>query len=95
MISPYDDKQGDIIDAFNTTSSSLDDIININNVYLTIWKVKYTHKSSNLINLIPIILKPRFGWHLSISNDIVSTKFTINVTISFMPTKYLCVLIHI
>ena len=27
------DKQADIIDAFNTTSGYLDDILNINNVY--------------------------------------------------------------
>ena len=33
MISLSDDKQADIIDAFNTTSSYLDNIININNVY--------------------------------------------------------------
>ena len=33
MVSLSDDKQSDIIDAFNTTSSSLDDILNINNVY--------------------------------------------------------------
>ena len=29
MISLYDDKQADIIDAFNTTSTYLDDILNI------------------------------------------------------------------
>ena len=28
-----DDKQTDVIDAFNTTSRYLDDILNINNVY--------------------------------------------------------------
>ena len=28
-----DDKQADIMDAFNTTSRYLDDILNINNVY--------------------------------------------------------------
>ena len=28
-----DDKQADLIDAFNTTSSYLDDILNINDVY--------------------------------------------------------------
>ena len=28
-----DDKQADIIDAFNTTSRYMDDILNINNVY--------------------------------------------------------------
>ena len=34
MMSLSDDKQADIIDAFNTTSRYLDDILNINNVYL-------------------------------------------------------------
>ena len=33
MISISDYKQADIIDAFNTTSRNLDDILNINNVY--------------------------------------------------------------
>ena len=33
MMSLSSDKQADIIDAFNTTSRYLDDILNINNVY--------------------------------------------------------------
>ena len=33
MMSVFDDKQGDIIDALNTKSRYLDDILNINNVY--------------------------------------------------------------
>ena len=33
MMSLSDDKQADVIDAFNTTSRYLDDILNINNVY--------------------------------------------------------------
>ena len=33
MMSLSGDKQADIIDAFNSTSSYLDDILNINNVY--------------------------------------------------------------
>ena len=33
MMSLSDDKQADIIDAFNTASWYLDDILNINNVY--------------------------------------------------------------
>ena len=37
---------------------------------LIIWLVKYTLQSSNLIKPMPLIPKP----HLSISNDIVSTK---------------------
>ena len=47
LMSLSDDKQADVIDAFNTTSRYLDDILNINNVYLTIWLVKYTLQSSN------------------------------------------------
>ena len=41
MMSLPDELQADIIDAFNTTSRYLsrysDDILNVNNVYLTIW----------------------------------------------------------
>ena len=33
MMSLSDDKQADVIDAFNTSSRYLDDILNINNVY--------------------------------------------------------------
>ena len=33
MMSLCDDKQADVIDAFNTTSRYLDDILNIGNVY--------------------------------------------------------------
>ena len=33
MMSLSDDKQADVIDAFNTTSRNLDNILNINNVY--------------------------------------------------------------
>ena len=40
MMSLSDDKQADVIDAFNTTSRYLDDILNINNVYILV-------KSSN------------------------------------------------
>ena len=43
MMSLSDDKQADVIDAFNTTSRYLDDILNI----LTIRLVKYTLQSSN------------------------------------------------
>ena len=33
MMSLTDDKQADVIDAFNTTSRYLDDILNLNYVY--------------------------------------------------------------
>ena len=57
MMSLSDDKQADVIDSFNTTSRYLDDILNINNVFLTIWLVKYTLQSSKLNKR---ILKPHF-----------------------------------
>ena len=37
MISLSDDKQADVIKAFNTTSRYLDDILNIDNVYVDKW----------------------------------------------------------
>ena len=42
IMSLSDDKQAYIIDAFNTTSRYLDDILNIKNVYFDKWYVKYT-----------------------------------------------------
>ena len=70
-----DDKQADTIDAFNTTSRYLDDILNINNVYfdnmvrqiypseLQLYKANTSDPEAAF-----------FDFHLSISNDIVSTK---------------------
>ena len=75
MMSLSDDKQADVIDAFNTTSRYLDDILNINNVYfdnmvsqiypseLKLNKANACHTKAAFLDL-----------HLSISNDIVSTK---------------------
>ena len=37
MMSLSNDNQADVIDAFNNTFRYLDDILRINNVYLTIW----------------------------------------------------------
>ena len=51
-----DDKQAIIIDAFNSTSGYLDDILNINNIYFDNM-VSQIFKS---IKPIPLILKPRF-----------------------------------
>ena len=70
-----DDKQADVIDAFNTTSRYLDDIINIYNVNfdnmvsqiypseLQLNKANTSDTESAFLDL-----------HLSISNDIDSTK---------------------
>ena len=45
MMSLSDDKQPDVIDAFNTTSRYLEDILNI--IILTICLVQYTLQSYN------------------------------------------------
>ena len=78
MMSLSDDKQADVIDAFNTTSRYLDDILNINNVYydnmvnqiclskLQINKVNTSDTEAEFLDL-----------HWSIFNDIVSTKIYI------------------
>ena len=75
MLSLSDDKQADVIDAFNTTFRYLDDILNINNVYfdnmvsriypseLHLNKANTSDTEADFLDL-----------HLSISNDIVSTK---------------------
>ena len=75
MMSLSDENQTDIIDAFNTTSSYLDDILNINTVYfdnmvsqiypseLQLNKANTSDTEAEFLDL-----------HLSISNDIVSTK---------------------
>ena len=77
MMSLYDDKQADIIDAFNTTSRYLDDILNINNVYFDnmVSQIYPSELWDNSIKTIPLISKLRFrlDLHLSISSDIIST----------------------
>ena len=74
MMALPDYKQADIIDAFYTTSSYLDDILNIDNVYfdtmisqiypseLQLNKANTSSTESAFLDL-----------HLSISNNIVST----------------------
>ena len=75
MMSLSDDKQADVIDAFNTTSRYLDDILNINNVYFDnmvsqIYPSELQLNKTNASDTEAAIL----DLHLSISNDIVSTK---------------------
>ena len=70
-----DDKQTDVIDAFNTTSRYLDDILNINNVYFDnmvsqIFPSELQLNKANASDTEAAFL----DLHLSISNDIVSTK---------------------
>ena len=75
MMSLPDDKQADVIDAFNTTSRYLDDILNINNVYFDnmvsqIYHSELKFNKANISDTEAAYLE----LHLSISNDIVSTK---------------------
>ena len=60
MMSLSDDKQADVIDAFNTTSRYSDDISNNNNVYFDNMVSQIYPSSSNLIKPIPVILKLHF-----------------------------------
>ena len=75
MMSLSDDKQADVIDAFNTTSRYLDDILNINNVYFDnmvsqIYPSELQLNKANTSDTEAAFL----DLHLSISNDIVSAK---------------------
>ena len=74
IMSLSDDKQADVIDAFNTTSRYLDDILNINNVHFDMVSQIYPSElqlnKANTCDTEPAFL----DLHLSISNDIVSTK---------------------
>ena len=75
MMSLSNDKQADFIDVFNITSRYLDDILNINDAYfdnmvsqlypseLQLNKANTSDNNAAFLDL-----------HLSISNDIVSTK---------------------
>ena len=74
MMSLSDDKQADVIDAFNTTSRYLDDILNINNVYFDnmvsqIYPSELQLNKANTSDTEAAFL----DLHLSISNNIVST----------------------
>ena len=71
-----DDKQADVIDAFNTTSIYLDDILIINNVYFDNM-VSQIYPSELQFNKADTEAA-FFDLDLSISNGIVSTKFMIN-----------------
>ena len=81
MMSFSDDTQADVIDAFNTTSRYLDDILNINYVYFDNMVSQIYPSELQLNKANTSDTKAAFlDSHLSISNDIVSTKIMINVT---------------
>ena len=74
MMSLSDDKQADIIDAFNTTFRYLDDIFNIYNVYFDNMVSQIYPPELQLNKTNTSDTKAAFvDLHLSISNDIVPT----------------------
>ena len=75
MVYLSDDKQTGVIDAFITTSRYLEDVLNINNVYFDnmvrqIYPSELQLNKANTSDTLAAFL----DLHLSISNDIVSTK---------------------
>ena len=75
MVSLTDDKQAEVIDAFNTTSRYLDDIFNIYNVYFDNMVSQIYPSELQLNKANTSDTKAAFlDLHLLISNDIVSTK---------------------
>ena len=62
MMSLPGDKQADIIDAFNTISRYLDDILNIYNIYFDnmVSQIYPAELQLNKVKLISMILKPCF-----------------------------------
>ena len=78
-----DDKQADIIDAFNTTSRYLDDTLNIYNVYFytmvsQIYPSELKFNKANTSDTEAAFLDV----HLSISNDIINVT-TLILKLSF------------
>ena len=55
MMSLSDDKQADIIDAFNTTFRYLDDILKIGNVYFDNMVSQIYPSALQLLKLIPLV----------------------------------------
>ena len=75
MMSLSDDNQADDIDAFNSTSRYLDDILNINNIYFDNMVSQIYPSELKLNKTDTSDTEAAFlALHLSISNDIVSTK---------------------
>ena len=76
MMSLSDDNEADVIDAFKTTPRYLDGILNINNVFFFDNMVSQIYPSELQLNKANTSNKEAafLDLHLSISNDIVSTK---------------------
>ena len=60
MASMSCNKEADIIQAFNSKSRYLDDLLNIDNPYFEAWLVEFNHLNYSKIKLVHLILKPHF-----------------------------------
>ena len=91
MMPLTDDKRADFIDACNTTYRYLDSIINIDNDYFDT-KVSHIYPSELQLNKAHSSDTEAafFDLHLSISNDIVSPKFMINVILKLSISRFRC-----
>ena len=75
MLSLSDNNQADVIEAFNSTSRYLDDLLNIDNPYFEqmVGQTYPTELQLNKANSSDTEA-PFLDWNLSITNDIVSSK---------------------
>ena len=77
MLSLSDNNQTDVIEAFNSISSYLDDLLDIDNPYFEQMVSQIYPTKLQLYKRIALILKPPFGlrlvhnkWHKIISKDL-------------------------
>ena len=81
MMSLSDDKHDDVIDAFNTSSRYLDNILNVNYIYFDNMVSQIYPSEPQLNKANTSDTKATFlDLHLSISYDLFLPKFMINVT---------------
>ena len=80
MMSLSDVKQADVIDAFNTTSIYLDDILNINNVYFDTMVSKIYPPELQLNKANTSDTEAAFSYLLLFLMILFRPKFVINVT---------------
>ena len=75
MLSLSDNIQADVVEAFNSSSRYLDDLLDIDNPYFEqmVSQIYHTEIQLNKANSSDIET-PFLDWDLSITNDIVSTK---------------------
>ena len=90
MMSLSDDRQADIMDAFNTTSRYLDDILKINNVYFdTMVKVSKGAKIRNRYNQVPLLTKDTNG-KVTNSQSAAQTRTKWSTPFQQVTTRHIC-----